>query len=101
MSTPRVLVIDPLHPDAHARLAAWADVSLLPDGLSRVNTPMVNANAVAGCVLARFRRIAGNSLLSTPACMLAIALAAMLMRGERPTDIVNPGVFVEPSAAGA
>ena len=35
MSTHRVLLTDPLHPDAHARLAAWAEVSHLPDGLSR------------------------------------------------------------------
>ena len=35
MSTHRVLLTDPLHPDAHARLAAWAEVSQLPDGLSR------------------------------------------------------------------
>ncbi len=35
MDTPRVLLTDPLHPDAHARLAAWAEVSQLPDGLPR------------------------------------------------------------------
>ena len=32
---PRVLLTDPLHPDAAARLAGWAAVTLLPDGLTR------------------------------------------------------------------
>lgn len=35
MSTLRVLLTDPLHPDARARLASWAQVSQLPEGLSR------------------------------------------------------------------
>lgn len=34
-STLRVLLTDPLHPEAAARLAGWAEVSQLPAGLSR------------------------------------------------------------------
>lgn len=35
MKRPRVLLTDPLHPQAHPALAAWADVACLPEGLSR------------------------------------------------------------------
>ena len=34
-STTRVLLTDPLHPEAAARLAGWAEVSQLPAGLTR------------------------------------------------------------------
>ncbi|RYF80061.1 MAG: hydroxyacid dehydrogenase, partial [Comamonadaceae bacterium] len=34
MRLPRVLITDPLHPDAHTRLASWADVEALPAGVS-------------------------------------------------------------------
>jgi D-3-phosphoglycerate dehydrogenase len=32
---PTILLTDPIHPDAHARLAAGANIVVLPDGLSR------------------------------------------------------------------
>lgn len=35
MTKPRVLLTDPLHPDAHARLSEWADIEQIPDGLVR------------------------------------------------------------------
>lgn len=34
MEPPHILLTDPLHPDAHTHLAAWARVSCLPAGLS-------------------------------------------------------------------
>lgn len=34
MRSPRVLITDPLHPEVHARLASWADIEALPEGLS-------------------------------------------------------------------
>jgi D-3-phosphoglycerate dehydrogenase len=34
MNRPRVLLTDPLHPQAHERLAQWAEISRLPDGVS-------------------------------------------------------------------
>lgn len=38
VSTPRVLVTDPLHPDAHSRLTGWATVSQLPPHMSRAES---------------------------------------------------------------
>lgn len=35
MDQPQILLTDPLHADAEAQLASWAEVSRLPDGLSR------------------------------------------------------------------
>lgn len=35
MNKPRVLLTDPLHPDALARLSEWADAEQIPDGLVR------------------------------------------------------------------
>lgn len=35
MNKPRVLLTDPLHPDAQARLSQWADVERIPEGLAR------------------------------------------------------------------
>ena len=34
MAQPHVLLTDPLHPDAHQRLGAWADITMLAAGLS-------------------------------------------------------------------
>ncbi len=47
MSKPLVLLTDPLHPDAHARLAGWAEVSQLPDGLSREASDAALRDAMA------------------------------------------------------
>ncbi len=44
---PRVLVTDPLHPLAHDRLAAWADVACLPEGLGRSESDDALREAVA------------------------------------------------------
>lgn len=38
MQRPRVLLTDPLHPQAHGALAAWAEVDCLPEGLGRADS---------------------------------------------------------------
>lgn len=75
-SQPRVLLTDPLHPEAAVRLATWAEVSQLPAGLTREQSDTAlreAAGQVQGLVV---RRQLPADLFERP-----LALRAVLRQG--------------------
>ena len=66
MTLPRVLLTDPLHPDAHARLATWAEVAQLPDGLSRAQSDAALREAVQQAQGLVVRRLLPADLFDGP-----------------------------------
>lgn len=66
MHLPRVLLTDPLHPDAQARLAEWADVSQLPDGLTRAQSDAALREAMADTQGLIVRRLLPPDLFDRP-----------------------------------
>lgn len=66
MHLPRVLLTDPLHPDAQARLAEWADVSQLPDGLTRARSDAALREAMADTQGLIVRRLLPPDLFDRP-----------------------------------
>lgn len=72
MSRPRVLLTDPLHPDAQARLAAWADVACLPDGLARADSDAALRAAMADTHGLVVRRQLPADLFERPMALRAV-----------------------------
>lgn len=66
MHFPRVLLTDPLHPDAQARLATWAAVSQLPDGLTRTQSDAALREAMADTQGLIVRRLLPPDLFDRP-----------------------------------
>lgn len=66
MRPPRVLLTDPLHPDAQARLAEWAAVSQLPDGLTRAQSDAALRDAMASTEGLVVRRLLPPDLFDRP-----------------------------------
>ena len=66
MHLPRVLLTDPLHPDAQARLATWAAVSQLPDGLTRTQSDAALREAMADTQGLIVRRLLPPDLFDRP-----------------------------------
>lgn len=66
MHPSRVLLTDPLHPDAQARLAEWADVSQLPDGLTRAQSDAALREAMADTQGLIVRRLLPPDLFDRP-----------------------------------
>ncbi|MBB1600936.1 NAD(P)-dependent oxidoreductase [Variovorax sp. UMC13] len=66
MTLPRVLLTDPLHPDARARLATWAEIAQLPDGLSRAQSDAALREAVRQAEGLVVRRLLPTDLFDGP-----------------------------------
>lgn len=63
---PRVLLTDPIHPDAHARLAAEADIAVLPDGLSGEDSHAAVRTAITAAQGIIVRRQLPDDLFDAP-----------------------------------
>lgn len=72
MQAPRVLLTDPLHPEVHARLATWADVAQLPDGLSRADSDAALREAMAWAEGLVVRRQLPADLFDRPKTLRAV-----------------------------
>ena len=73
---PRVLLTDPLHPDAHERLARWARVSTLPADLSRGQSDAALRDAVGQVQGLVVRRQLPQDLFERP-----LALRGVMRQG--------------------
>ena len=72
MHRPRVLLTDPLHPRAHERLAAWAEVERLPDGLSRAASDTALRDAMARVHGLIVRRQLPDDLFDRPTALRGV-----------------------------
>lgn len=66
MRPPRVLLTDPLHPDAQASLAEWAAVSQLPEGLTPAQSDAALREAMASTEGLVVRRLLPPDLFDRP-----------------------------------
>ncbi|WP_225784135.1 D-isomer specific 2-hydroxyacid dehydrogenase family protein [Xenophilus sp. Marseille-Q4582] len=66
MYKPRVLLTDPLHPDAQARLSQWAEVERIPDGLVREGSDDFLRTAMARVQGLVVRRLLPPDLFDRP-----------------------------------
>lgn len=71
-SPPRVLATDPLHPDAHARLAAWATVTVLPAGMGRTESDAALRDAAAQADGLVVRRQLPSDVFDGPCTLRAV-----------------------------
>jgi D-3-phosphoglycerate dehydrogenase len=69
---PQVVLTDPIHPDAHARLIADADVAVLPDGLSGDAAHAALRAAIADAQALIVRRQLPDDLFDAPNSLRAV-----------------------------
>jgi D-3-phosphoglycerate dehydrogenase len=72
VSRPTVILTDPIHPDAHARLAAEADIAFIPDGVSGEESHAALralAESAQGMIV---RRLLPDDLFDAPGALRAV-----------------------------
>lgn len=72
MARPTVLLTDPIHPDAHARLAAQAEVRVIPAGLSPEPAQAALRTLLAGAHGLVVRRQLPDDLFDMPGTLQAV-----------------------------
>lgn len=72
MERPTILLTDPIHPDAHARLAAQAEVRVIPDGLSPAAADAALRSLLADAHGIIVRRQLPDNLFDTPGMLRAV-----------------------------